>query len=714
MARQRTKVLICTANKNNGKEISSNLKKIKSLVAEIKVENDPHKIPFLFQNDGSDLLILDQSSFKKETVALHDLLLQKDLNFPCLIIADRNIEEFSKEIDTKDLISILPFDWLDSWLLAMSIQKLLVRGNKSRMQKADRHRMPGLAILREGTFIEVNDHLCSLLGYKRFEILGQDLQILSSHKNDFLFLEKESNDDQDESENSSIYTTLQRKDGKSIDVLVLISRFIKNSEQYISLTIIDVSGHKEWKYQFQENEEKINFIAKHIGEGVFWVDENGFIVHWDNAMEKLVSVSCKEAIGTPLSVLLDRLDKQSVVKVDAAAVKEILLKVLSNNFPVRLNRVWEGEILNAQGEYRIFQADSFTMNSLQGNHMVVIMRDINDRRKHEKELQFLVDLASTIRQTPNNVTKVRQSACKLLSNLLYLDGIVIAGFKDNDDVGSIVETYGNLEIKKGTPVSWKSCFSQKTLYQNSIFNISEEYLEQLDGSFQLSLFPQVRIGMPLINGYEHVGLIFLFRSVPFSQYDYCLLDAVAHVLANALNQAIMFERTELRLKRMESLHVVDRAISGLFNLDLTNRIILEQAKQLLEVDGGDILILNTATNTMEYSAAFGINQLDVAEKRVHLSRSMAGQILLTREPCIFPDVGKGELPFIMKHLNRNGFQSYFGFPLIAKGELKGVFEVYKYDPFQPDAEWVNFLQALSTQASIAIDNIQLFESRHNF
>jgi len=131
MARQRTKVLICTANKNNGKEISSNLKKIKSLIAEIKVENDPHKIPFLFQNDGSDLLILDQSSFKKETFALHDLLLQKDLNFPCLIIADRNIEEFSKEIDTKDLISILPFDWLDSWLLAMSVQKLLVRGNKS-------------------------------------------------------------------------------------------------------------------------------------------------------------------------------------------------------------------------------------------------------------------------------------------------------------------------------------------------------------------------------------------------------------------------------------------------------------------------------------------------------------------------------------------------------------------------------------------------------
>ncbi len=710
MARQCTKILICTANQNNGKKISSHLKKISSLKTEIKVENDPQRILPAFQEGESDLLVLDQTSFEKETDALHDLFLKKDPNFPCLIIADRNIERLSVKIDSQDLISIIPFDWLDSCLLAMFVQRLLIGRNKDQAQNIYHHRLIGEAILKKGTFIEVNDHLCTLLGYKRSEILGRDLQILSFTKEDSPFFENEP----DESENSSIYTTLKQKDGQPVDVLILVSRFSNNNEQYVSLTIIDVSRQKKCRYQFQENEEKINLIAKHMGEGVFWVDENGLIVQWDNAMEELIPVSCDEAIGTPFSVLLDRLVKQSVVKVDAAAVNEALLKALSDNSPVRLNRVWEGEILNSQGEYRIFQADSFTMNSPQGNHLVVILRDINDRRKHEKELQFLVDLASTIRQTPNDVAKVRQAACKLLINLLILDGIMIADFNDNNDRGNVVEVYGDVRMEIGIPVSWKSCFDQKALYQNSIFDVNDEYLKQLDGSLQLSSFPKARIGIPLINGYDHVGLIFLFRSIPFSQYDYCLLDAVANVLANSINQAIMFERTELRLKRMESLHVVDQAISGLFNLDLTNRIILEQAKQLLEVDGGDILILNIATNMMEYSAAFGINQLDVVEKRVHLSRSMAGQILLTREPCILPDVDDGELPFIMKHLKRNGFKSYFAYPLVAKGEPKGVFEVYKYEPFHPDTEWINFLQALATQSSIAIDNIQLFEKRGEY
>ena len=63
-----------------------------------------------------------------------------------------------------------------------------------------------------------------------------------------------------------------------------------------------------------------------------------------------------------------------------------------------------------------------------------------------------------------------------------------------------------------------------------------------------------------------------------------------------------------------------------------------------------------------------------------------------------------------------GFSSYTGIPLIAKGELKGVLEVYHRSTFQPDAPWVDLLQNFSTQAAIAIDNAQMFNDlqRSNF
>jgi HD-GYP domain-containing protein (c-di-GMP phosphodiesterase class II) len=60
-------------------------------------------------------------------------------------------------------------------------------------------------------------------------------------------------------------------------------------------------------------------------------------------------------------------------------------------------------------------------------------------------------------------------------------------------------------------------------------------------------------------------------------------------------------------------------------------------------------------------------------------------------------------------LLREGFVAYVGIPLIVKGQIKGVFEVFHRSAFAPTSEWMQFLQTLAGQAAIAIDNAQLFE-----
>ncbi len=54
--------------------------------------------------------------------------------------------------------------------------------------------------------------------------------------------------------------------------------------------------------------------------------------------------------------------------------------------------------------------------------------------------------------------------------------------------------------------------------------------------------------------------------------------------------------------------------------------------------------------------------------------------------------------------------SYFGLPLIAKGQLKGILEVFLRKPLDPDEEWLSFLETLAEQAAIAIDNAELFNN----
>ena len=47
-------------------------------------------------------------------------------------------------------------------------------------------------------------------------------------------------------------------------------------------------------------------------------------------------------------------------------------------------------------------------------------------------------------------------------------------------------------------------------------------------------------------------------------------------------------------------------------------------------------------------------------------------------------------------------------PLIAKGKLKGMLEIYHRSHLTVNESWLNFLEALAGQAAIAMDNIDLF------
>jgi putative nucleotidyltransferase with HDIG domain len=55
-----------------------------------------------------------------------------------------------------------------------------------------------------------------------------------------------------------------------------------------------------------------------------------------------------------------------------------------------------------------------------------------------------------------------------------------------------------------------------------------------------------------------------------------------------------------------------------------------------------------------------------------------------------------------------GFDSYHGVPLIIKGQVKGVLEVFLRSSRTVDDEWLNFLIIMAGQVGIALDNTSLF------
>lgn len=164
------------------------------------------------------------------------------------------------------------------------------------------------------------------------------------------------------------------------------------------------------------------------------------------------------------------------------------------------------------------------------------------------------------------------------------------------------------------------------------------------------------------------------------------------------------EKVKAQLKRMASLRAIDLAISSSLDLHLALSVILSQVTAELVVDAADILLLNSQ-NTLEFATGLGFRTDTLQRTNLRLGQGFAGAAAERRETVHIADLRKGKTGYLRAPLFvQEGFVSYFGVPLMSKGRVRGVMEVFHRQPLEPDADWLDFLQALAGEAAIAVEN----------
>jgi len=189
-----------------------------------------------------------------------------------------------------------------------------------------------------------------------------------------------------------------------------------------------------------------------------------------------------------------------------------------------------------------------------------------------------------------------------------------------------------------------------------------------------------------------------------------LLSTIAVMAGNAIQRASLHEQTRQRLQRLAALHHIDMAITASVDLHVTLNVLLDQVSTQLGADAADVLLLNPQAQTLEYAAARGFRSTAIQRSRVRLGEGLAGRAALERRTVSIPDLPEsGEAFGRVQALAGEAFITYYGVPLIAKGQVRGVLEILHRTPLAPDPEWLDFLELLAGQAAIAIDNASLFE-----
>lgn len=189
----------------------------------------------------------------------------------------------------------------------------------------------------------------------------------------------------------------------------------------------------------------------------------------------------------------------------------------------------------------------------------------------------------------------------------------------------------------------------------------------------------------------------------FDQNDIQVMETLADQVAIGLENVHLLTEVRQQLQRVNALHIIDQTIASSTNRRFVLNIILEQAMREFQADASDFLLFNPVEYTLDFAAGIGFGAPHKPRARLHLGEGLVGEAALQRRTVSLHDSASKILPA------GEGFTCYYGVPLLAKGELKGILEIFFRRHDTHHSEWEGFLNALAGQAAIALDNVELFE-----
>ncbi len=216
--------------------------------------------------------------------------------------------------------------------------------------------------------------------------------------------------------------------------------------------------------------------------------------------------------------------------------------------------------------------------------------------------------------------------------------------------------------------------------------------------------------IPLISLEKTIGYLDLSSEEDFTAEDLVRVQNVSRQMTAVIQRKQAEERVQKQLKRINALNEIVRAINASLDLKLSLNILVKKVCSQLNADAAAIFLLNAYNQSLELISEDGF-KLNIRRTKVdHLGHGLAGSVGQVRKVLHIPNLAEVKEQYNCEDLiEREEFVEFIGIPLISKGKLKGVLEIFNRSMIDPDADWMDYMETLGNQAAIAIDNAQLFE-----
>ncbi|MBX0328432.1 GAF domain-containing protein [Oscillochloris sp. ZM17-4] len=385
---------------------------------------------------------------------------------------------------------------------------------------------------------------------------------------------------------------------------------------------------------------------------------------------------------------------------------------------VSAGEIWRGELLNRRkdGSLYVEEQTITPVRDSQGRilHYVAIKQDVTERSQRARELEAMATVSAALRAAATRA-EMLPVILEQICDLLRADGALIAILEHNSDEVLLERGYGEMARMGGLRVPAKDGVIGHILSTGVPYRTADLWRDPQLTRPHPSRSPEALAGAPLSAQNTPLGVLLVSRALGpehdtgFSDAELRLLTAIADMAASAMRRAELHEQTQQRLQRLQALHNVNMAISASLDLGATLGVLLDHVIDQLRVDAASVLLFDPRTLCLEYAAGRGFRTRGIESSRITLDDQAAGRAVIERRPISLRDLHTHVQFTRERKIDAEGFTAYYTIPLIAKGYVRGVLEVFTRGPWRNDAEWEELLHILAAQATVAIDNTALFE-----
>ena len=476
----------------------------------------------------------------------------------------------------------------------------------------------------------------------------------------------------------------------------------------------DVTSRKKTEEALRGSEEKYRAVFNAANDAMFIADEEGVITELNTRAEELAGRSAGELVGRHHTVLHP--------EGEALRYGRILRAALEDGKPT------SGDIYVARGDgTRVPVEISISLAEFGGGKMLVgVLRDISHRKEAEARIQQQFDMLSAL-----------YSGAQKLSEGLDLAGLAhsavftaVSSFQARFAWIGSVEPEGRLrllalypdvpEFRRLVTLRWDSSPPGQAQAGRAVKSGMPVVTEDLAKEENFvpwignALSAGLRTGssFPLISREKTLGVLTLYSERPgfFTRERVRFFQAYAHQAAASLENARLYEETEHRLERLNALCSIDTAITQSLDLRVIFDVFLDRVLTQLKVDAADILIMDPNTLIFTWAAGRGfIRTRSVQKTSQRLGEGNAGYAALQRRIIGVENIAE-TMDDRAPVFAQEGFVSYYAAPLITKGQILGVLELFHRTRLSTDREWTDFLGMMASQAAIAIESATLFDN----